>query len=706
MKRLIFLVLLMCSLSYISTGCTDPLDSGTDTEIDNGDINGEKPDNEGDNDSGNVNPNIPEGFEEEKDDTSVDPNLTFDYSKVRKAGHPRLLCDAQGFADLKTKVTSGRFKNKTLYKLHSEVLARAQKIVESDRTFTSADNHYIILDNLLCCAYAYKLTGQSAYLVKVQKDMEMAASLPNWNPSGLSIGEIALGMALAYDWLYYDLPLDLRVKARKAMGTMAVRPNYNKSFEKTIGNWNSICLGGCVCASLAIYEKDKQMAAKQIEKAIKENTIGVTGMYKPNGNYGEGIGYWEYGGSFQACFMSALKGIFGTTAGIMEIPGCMQSGEYAMFMHGTMNTSFSYSDGGGTTDPFLLTSWWYAVQNDDPSLIYCEKRRLDNESDTAYKNTSITGSEMPYRLLAAMVVMLRDFDMESRPINPPAKEVWSGQGEMPVVMVRKGWKFDETDVYLGIKAGQADSWEMSSTSHAHMDAGSFVFEAEGVRWSDDIMRPSYGKWFAALTASGSRSGDTSQSGLRWDTFRVNNLCHSTIVSFTNDGSVKGKLHDNDYYVDGFATIDKVINEGGRQGGVVNMTPPMKGQVKSAKRTVELVNGTDLVVTDEITALPNLDCRLEWRMLSISNATVSADKVALTKNGKTRNLTVTSSDASLKPEYKTWKAARPGTDYWRPAAEIGWKDMSWDTGISERIIAGWSATVPAGQTVTFTTILKK
>ena len=700
-------MLLTCCLC--SVGCTpESVDTGVDTEIEGGDKKpGDETPGTGDTDGGgeNVNPNIPEGFEDEKDDTAADPNLTFDYSVVRKAGHPRLLCDAQGFADLKIKVTSGRFQYKTLYKLHSEVIARADKIVAADRSFTSADDHYIILDNLLCCAYAYKIKGQSAYLVKVQKDMEKVASLPNWNPSGLSIGEISLGMALAYDWLYYDLPLDLRVKARKAMGTMGVRPNYNKSFEKTIGNWNSICLGGCVCASLAIYEKDKQMAAKQIEKAIKENTIGVTGMYKPDGNYGEGIGYWEYGGSFQSCFMSALKGIFGSTGGIMEIPGFMQSGEYAAFMLGTMNTSFSYSDGGGTTEPALLTSWWFAAQNDDPTLIYRQKLRLDDQNDAAYKNTSIDGSEQPYRLLAAMVVMLRDFDME-RTITPPTKEVWSGNGEMPVVMVRKGWKFDETDVYLGIKAGQADSWEMSSTSHAHMDAGSFVFEAEGVRWSDDIMRPSYGKWFAALTASGSRSGDTSQSGLRWDTFRVNNLCHSTIVSFTNDGSVKGKLHDNDYYVDGFATIDKVINEGGRQGGVVNMTPPMKGQVKSAKRTVELVNGTDLVVTDEITALPNLDCKLEWRMLSVSNATVGTDKVSLTKDGKTRNLTVTSSDASLKPEYKTWKAARPGTDYWRPAAEIGWKDMSWDTGISERIIAGWSATVPAGKTVTFTTILKK
>lgn len=698
MKRLIFLSLLICSLALVNVGCTDlnPDDTG---QV--GDVPGAGDGGEDEGNGGNVNPDIPEGFEDEPDDAMADPVKTFDYSKLKAAAHPRLLCDAQGFKDLKTKVTTGRFQNKTLYKLHNEALARAQKVLEADRTFASASEHVQIVDNLLTCAYAYKMTGQSAYLVKVQKDMKTVCGFSNWNPGGLSIGEISFAMAIAYDWLYYDLPLDVRKMARQSMGTKGVRPMYNKSFAKTIGNWNSICLGGVACASLAIYEKDKDAAVKQIEKAIEENTIGVRGMYSPHGNYGEGIGYWEYGGGYQVSFLSALKGIFGSTAGIAEIPGFMESGEYALFMHGTKNTSFSYSDGGSTTDPLLLTSWWYAAQHDNPDLIYCEKRRVELGD---YTGTALTSEG--FRMLVPILVQLRDFDMESRTAAPPTKEIWHGKGEMPVAIVRKGWKFDETDVYLGVKGGLADSWQTSSTSHAHMDAGSFVFEAEGVRWSHDVMRPSYGTWFAALTNSGSRSGDTSQSGLRWDTFKVNNLCHSTIVSFTNDGTVPGKLHDNDYYVDGFAPIEEIIDAGGRQGAVVNMSAPMRGQVKSARRTVELVNGTDLVVTDEITALQTMDCKLEWRMLSESNVTASSENVVLTKSGKTRTLTVTSSDAAVTPEYKRWSASRPGTDYWKPAAEMGWKDMSWDSGVSNCAIAGWKATVPAGKTVKFVTVLKK
>lgn len=689
-----FLIALILCIPLFFVGCSK-VDPDTPEHVE-GEGNGDDGKEE-------VTPEIPEGFEEEPDDPLQDPVQTFDYSKLKKAGHPRLLCDAQGFKDLKTKVTSGRFQNKTLYKLHGEVIKRAEKIIADNRqvsnSHSAAVDHYVAVDNLLCCAYAYKMTGNAVYLAKVKNDMAKISRWPDWDAGGLAIGEVSLAMGLAYDWLYYDLDLDTRKTARNAMVNKGIRPMYqNNNNIKIIGNWNQINLGGVSVASMAVYEKEKDLCVKQIEKALAGNMAGVTGIYSPDGNYAEGLGYWEYGGSFQVCFLSAMKGVFGSTGGIAEVPGFMDSGEYAMFMHGTMNTTFTYNDGGGTTDPFLLTSWWFAAQNDDPTLIYCEKRRLEKADDPSYKDTPITGSEQPYRLLAPMVVMLRDFDMDSRPVNPPTRQVWSGKGEKPVVMVRRGWNFDETDVFLGAVGGLADAWQTSRTAHGHMDAGSFVFEAEGVRWSDDIMRPGYGAWNTALRAAESPRVYTAQEGAMWDTFHLSNLCHSTIVAYANDGSVPKKVHSSDYYVDGFAPLLETIDAGGRQGGTFDLSAPMRGQVKSAKRTVELVNGTDLVVTDEITALPALECRLEWRMLSISSSSVADSGVTLTKNGKKRTLTVTSSDASVAPVYKSWPTTKPTGD--------GWGVLNFHQTISNRTIAGWTATVPAGKTVKFVTILKK
>lgn len=638
-------------------------------------------------------------FVEEKDDQSPDVVRTFDYSCLSKAGHPRLLVDSEGFEDLRHKVTKGRAKHPTLYRLHREVISRATRIVSSERSFNSSDQYYVIVDNLLSCSYAYRLTGQEKFLTKARSDMAKVCTFQSWKPGGLAIGEISFAMGIAYDWLYHDLSLDERMVAHKAMVDKGIRPmTKNNRLADIAGNWNQINLGGVSVASMAIYEKDKAIAVQQIEKAVAGNRKGVEAIYGPSGSYAEGLGYWEYGGTYQACFLSCLEGIFGHTAGIAEVPGFMESGEYALFMHGTMNTSFSYSDGGAYEDPFLLTSWWFAARNDDPTLIYCEKRRINDGDDPSYKYTPIDEPEQPYRMLAPIIVAIRDFDMESRPVNPPAKEVWSGQGEMPVVIVRKGWKFNGKDVYLGIKGGYADTWERSRTSHGHMDAGSFVFEAEGVRWSDDIMRPPYGRWFEAMRKVESPRRYTTQNGVMWDTFRISNLCHSTIVSYANDGSVEGKLHPTDYDVDGFASIDEVIDSAGRQGAVVNMTAPMKGQVKSAVRTVELVNGTDLVVTDEITALEGLDCPLEWRMLSMSSSLLSSDCVTLAKDDKIRTLTASSSDSSVPVRYASWEPARPYKDGWRTC-------LDYDDNIRDRTIVGWTATVPAGETVRFITVLK-
>lgn len=129
-----------------------------------------------------------------------------------------------------------------------------------------------------------------------------------------------------------------------------------------------------------------------------------------------------------------------------------------------------------------------------------------------------------------------------------------------------------------------------------------------------------------------------------------------------------------------------------------MTGPMKGQVADAQRTIELVDGTTLVVTDRITALPSYDCILEWRMMSRAGATSGTEGITLTMSGKTRYMSVTSSNSSVKPEYRTWPTTKPTGD--------GWGVLDFYQEITGRTISGWTATVPAGKTVTFVTTLEK
>jgi hypothetical protein len=298
-------------------------------------------------------------------------------------------------------------------------------------------------------------------------------------------------------------------------------------------------------------------------------------------------------------------------------------------------------------------------------------------------------------MLPVMAVLCANFDLDSKGFSQPVSDFWSCHGETPLCIVRKGWDYGPNDIYLGIKGGACNSWKTMFTAHSHMDAGSFVFEAEGVRWSDDIMRPAYGPWFKALNDAGSRSGATYQSGLRWNTFNVNNLAHSCIVAYCNDGSVEGKNHPSDYWVDGLTSLTPV-NEDGRQGAVLDMSEPMKGQVKSATRTITLLKDGTLEVTDVIEALAQMDCPIEWRMLTKADAEANSDNIILKHKDRRRVLVVKVSDKEINPEYRVLPPALPES----------WEGFTYCKEIKGREIASWSATVPAGKKVTFVTTLSK
>ena len=407
------------------------------------------------------------------------------------------------------------------------------------------------------------------------------------------------------------------------------------------------------------------------------------------GGYPEGMSYWNYGMTYQIALVQSMLNIFGHSAGITEIAGFMDSGAYALMAHGTVNSTFSYADGGSTNDNHMVASWWYAAQKQNATLAYAENHLLD---------TGKYGSSFS-RLMPLIPGLLGDFNPDAVLSTVPSVGFWHCDGEMPLVIVRRGWTYTSSDIYLGIKGGNCNTWATMNTSHGHMDAGSFVFEAEGTRWSDDVMRPSYSPWFKALTDAGSRSGDTSQSGLRWGTFNVNALAHSTIVSYTNDGSVSGKLHDSDQYVDGHASVMEPINGRAGQGAVLDMSGPMKGQVKSATRTITLLQNGTLEVKDRIIALDSKACKLEWRMLSLATASAASDGITLASRNDSsvkRRLSASCSSRGLAITYATWE----------PGIPSDWTGFTYYQTMSNRIIAGWTATVPAGADVTFTTILEK
>ncbi|MCH7885232.1 MAG: heparinase II/III family protein, partial [Planctomycetes bacterium] len=68
-------------------------------------------------------------------------------------------------------------------------------------------------------------------------------------------------------------------------------------------------------------------------------------------------------------------------------------------------------------------------------------------------------------------------------IEEPLLNSWIGEGVNPIGIHRTSWKEDA--IFIAIKGGSP------SLSHGHMDIGSFVMDANGVRWAIDLGAHNY-----------------------------------------------------------------------------------------------------------------------------------------------------------------------------------------------------------------------
>lgn len=630
-------------------------------------------------------------FQEEAEDASPDVTATFDYATLKALDHPRILMKKGDFETLAARV-GDRSTWPTLARLHDLILSYAEAEAASHKAITytlDASNKRLLSvsrdveKRLLYCSYAFRMTGRTEFLEKVVETLGVVCGqFPDWHPSHyLDVGEMALGVAIAYDWLYYDLDYDTRVMVRKALSNYGIDTALHNSSGKsatmnTRNNWNSVCNGGLVAAAIAAYPQDKSHCAQVIENALSANAEAVKAMYSPDGNYGEGYGYWEYGTTYQICLLQMLQKAFGHDNGISQVEGFLKTGAFMLFMGSPCGGNFSYADGGSAGESMQIPMWWFAARTGDPALLANEIRLLDK------------GKYSANRLLPVIPGIIMDFRFDPSNLSFPSSNLWTGEGLVPVALIHTGWKFDDGDSYVGLKGGAA------SANHGHMDAGSFVYESQGVRWSDDLTRPNYATVENLTAAAGGSYWTMTQSSLRWDIFRMNNLCHSTL-SFSNfDGSFS-KRYMTDHNVSGKATLVGKYADNASPGARMDLTPVFKGQAQSVFRTVRLVDG-NLVITDEVTALAGSDAKMMWRMLTPATVESGSDAQILSRNGKRLSLRAQSSSSSVGITYMTWPASRPSDWLSRPAG--------WDAANDGYIVAGYTATVPRGTTVTFTTTL--
>ncbi len=545
--------------------------------------------------------------------------------------HPVLFFPSSDYSELVKTIGSG--SNPYLANMHKSIMMMADNYVAAGINFDyGLDASGTRLQNcpntdayLVSLAYAYRYSKEEKYLNLAKQLMQKVEGLSDWHAKEhfLDAAEIGCGMGFAYDWLYGALTDEERSAARDNIVRNILTPALDGSWNWSLRtNWNQVCNAGIAICALAVMDTDRSLTEKILRELIPSNSMAVDYMYAPDGNYPEGYSYWEYGTSFQVLIEAALYSVFGNDGGIHNGTGFDKTAQYMLYMVGPSGLNFNYSDGApwaGALPPL----WYFAWQFDDPSLLYQETRYAASSGYMAgnYAN----------RFIPAWMYFVNQVKPEA--VSAPSKPIWSGGGITPVVLIHSDWTGSATDKFLGIKAGTP------TASHAHMDGGSFVYDAFGQRWSADLGYQAYAPLEAGLAAQGGNLWSMTQNSMRWSIVRYNNYNHSTVT-----------INDALHLVSGNVTISEVIEKQGELGATVDMTSLFSG-VRSMKRTARIVDNRDLVVTDRLVP-SGAPVKFRWNMITTAVPTVGTDGIVLTQGGKTMLLKAVSSTGAA-VSYRTW-----------------------------------------------------
>ncbi len=413
-----------------------------------------------------------------------------------------------------------------------------------------------------------------------------------------------------YDWLYEYLSKETRNTLKEAIINKAFLPSleseYNGFLTRTT-NWNQVCNAGLTLAALSIFDEAKEESTYIIERSTESIKLAAQG-YAPDGNYTEGYQYWFYGTTFHIMMLAALESALGSDNDLHKIDGFMKTAEYILFMTSTVAQAFNYSDSGARQRP-NIAMFWFAQKSNNPSLLYWEKFMLDKK-----EYLKSFGED---RLLPALMSFGNTPGFSH--VQAPKTNMWVGKGTTPVALFHRNWG-EVNAQYLGIKGGKAN------VPHGHMDAGSFVYDANGVRWAMDFDPENY----TVIESHIKDLWNLSQNSGRWKLFRLNNKAHNTLT-----------INNKNHLVGGTATIIDYFETSEECGAKINLSPVFGSDIKSAIRTGKL-SGDDLIIEDVIET-NDKSASINWRMVSQAIPTIDSENnyIRLERGGKVKYLTVES-----------------------------------------------------------------
>ena len=540
----------------------------------------------------------------------LDNPITIDYLKKNlQKSLPRLVLNEKTEKNLKQKLKTDPVVQNVYEAIKIQAIEVFERpIINLDTPLEerSQDNQLDISREMLrrmnMLGMVYRIEKDPKVLQRINEEVVAACNFTTWFPKHfLDVGEMCLAIALALDWTAGDLPQPTIDLAKRSLIEKGIKPSWPEGGDHShwaygSSNWNQVCNGGMVAASIAVAELAPELAAKTLYRAI-DGMVHALAEYGPDGVYPEGATYWRYGTSFSVLTAAMFESAFGTDFGMFKYPAFKESAVFRILCMAPSGMAYNFADSGlrrGRNGDFTLA--WFASKTGNSTFF--EKDRFLMPAEEMVRLSRHAGTAL---------VWLAQFEEKGSGAIPTA---WKGDGANPVVFFTGG-ENDPNKYYFGGKGGRG------TVNHGNMDGGSFVFELNGIRW---VLDPwNYGR-YGRIERTGFNLWGKCQDCDRWKLLNKNNFGHSTI-------SVNNQLHD----VDGKATfID--FQPGDNPEATIDMTPTFDGQLKSVTRRFLKDSPTSLLVEDQIELLKETKL-ITWQLITQADVQLVEGGVVLGQDGK-------------------------------------------------------------------------
>lgn len=522
-----------------------------------------------------------------------------------RPGHPRLFLDTGSVARVRALVT----RDPLAGLIYSSQLARATALLkEPVAVYGKRDGKRLldvsrrVLGRVQTLAFTRLLLDDPRFAARAWQELDAVAGFPDWNPSHfLDTAEMTRAVATGYDWLYADWTPAQRARLEQALLTLGLQPGLaaidkKASWVTCDHNWNQVCHGGLGLGALAVADVFPAEATRILESA-RARLPRALAAYEPDGGGLEGPTYWSYGCGYHTFFLAGLQTALGHDLGLGGAPALGRSGFYQIYLSNPRGEAFDFSDCSRShlSDP---VHWWLDRAYREPAFGWFRQRMLERHP----------GDGDLFDLLWWTPGATR-FDPAALPLDRHFRHA-------ECASLRSSWT-DPAALVLAIQGGD------TRFNHSHLDRGSFILEADGVRWIMDsgVEHQTYQAHVHKLS--------------RWLFYRVRAEGHNTLV--LNPGAA---TNGPDQLTTGRAPITECTSQPGSAHVALDLTSAYSSHAQSVRRTFDLVDERRaVVVSDAVRAEPAAD--LWWFAHTEAKVEVAGDgrSATLRHQGKALRVTV-------------------------------------------------------------------